>query len=176
MPHSIVWDYNGVLYPFLVYLRVICLITAVTSGAGANMMRTLFATWKHRKVQLSQHLSHRDPSIRVVLQPKDTNSQGSIFGGIILSYIDLAGAVECAKTTRQKVVTVAVKEVQFKAPVYTGEVVSFYSSTTRVGTSSISVHVDVEVLRGHETINVTEADLTFVCVDADGKPTPIIRT
>jgi len=121
-------------------------------------------------------MSHRDPSIRVVLQPKDTNSQGSIFGGIILSYIDLAGAVECAKTTRQKVVTVAVKEVQFKAPVYTGEVVSFYSTTTRVGTSSISVHVDVEVLRGHETIAVTEADLTFVCVDADGKPTAIIRT
>jgi acyl-CoA thioesterase YciA len=110
----------------------------------------------------------------VVLQPRDTNSQGSIFGGVILSYIDLAGAVECAKTTRQKVVTVAVKEVQFKAPVYTGEVVSFYSSTTRVGTSSISVHVDVEVLRGHETIAVTEADLTFVCVDQNGKPTAII--
>jgi len=123
---------------------------------------------------LSEHLSHRDPSIRVVLQPKDTNSQGTIFGGIILSYIDLAGAVQCAKTTRQRVVTVAVKEVQFKSPVYMGEVVSFYSSTTRVGTTSISVHVDVEVFRGHETIPVTQADLTFVCVDANGKPTPIV--
>ncbi|MBX3134595.1 acyl-CoA thioesterase [Candidatus Obscuribacterales bacterium] len=112
----------------------------------------------------------------MVLQPKDTNSQGSIFGGVILSYIDLAGAVECAKTTKQKMVTVAVKEVQFKAPVYTGEVVSFYTSTTKVGNTSISVHVDVEVLRGHDTIDVTEADLIFVCVDSNGKPTPIIRT
>lgn len=93
-----------------------------------------------------------------------------------MSYIDLAGAVECARTTRQKVVTVAIKEVQFKAPVYMGEVVSFYSHTTRVGTTSISVHVDVEVLRGHETVAVTEADLTFVCVDTNGKPTPIIRS
>ena len=124
---------------------------------------------------MSQPLSPRDPSIRVVLQPKDTNSQGSIFGGIILSYIDLAGAVECAKITRQKVVTVAVKEVQFKAPVFMGEVVSFYSNTTRVGTTSISVHVDVEVLRNHETVAVTEADLTFVCVDPSGHPTPVIR-
>lgn len=111
-----------------------------------------------------------------MLQPKDTNSQGSIFGGIILSYIDLAGAVECARTTKQKVVTVAIKEVQFKAPVYMGEVVSFYTNTTRIGNTSISVHVDVEVLRGHDTIAVTEADMTFVCVDGTGKPIPIIRT
>lgn len=124
---------------------------------------------------MSKSLSHRDPSIRVVLQPKDTNSQGTIFGGIILSYIDLAGAVECAKTTKQKMVTVAVKEVQFKAPVHMGEIVSFYTQTTRVGNTSISVHVDVEVMRGHETIHVTEADLTFVCVDSNGKPTAIIR-
>jgi acyl-CoA thioesterase YciA len=122
---------------------------------------------------VSQHLSHRDPSIRVVLQPKDTNSQGTIFGGIILSYIDLAGAVECARTTRQRVVTVAVKEVQFKAPVFMGEVVSFYTRTTKVGKTSITVHVDVEVLRKHETIAVTEADLIFVCVDSEGNPTAV---
>ncbi len=123
---------------------------------------------------MSKPVSNRDPSIRVVLQPKDTNSQGSIFGGIILSYIDLAGAVECGKTTKQKVVTVAIKEVQFKAPVFMGEIVSFYTSTKKIGTTSISVHVEVEVLRKHETIEVTEADLTFVCVDEKGKPTPVV--
>ena len=117
-----------------------------------------------------------EPSIRVVLLPRDTNSQGTIFGGIILSYIDLAGAVEVGKTTRQKVVTVGIKEVSFRAPVFVGEVVSFYTTTTRVGNTSISVHVDVEVWRQQESIHVTEADLTFVCVDEHGKPTAVVES
>ncbi len=115
----------------------------------------------------------RNPAIRVVLLPRDTNSQGTIFGGIILSHIDLAGAVEAAKTTRQKVVTKAIKEVEFKAPVFVGEVVSFYATTLRVGTTSITVHVDVEVMREEEVVEVTHADLTFVCVDKDGRPSKI---
>ena len=118
----------------------------------------------------------RAPSIRVVLLPRDTNSQGTIFGGIILSHIDLAGAVEAGKTTRQKVVTAAIKEVVFKAPVFVGEVVSFYTSTNRVGRTSITVHVDVEVMRGGESIPVTAADLTFVCVDKSGRPVPVETT
>jgi len=117
-----------------------------------------------------------EPSIRVVLLPRDTNSQGTIFGGIILSYIDLAGAVEVGKTTRQKVVTVGIKEVSFKAPVFVGEVVSFYTTTTRVGKTSVTVHVDVEVWRKQESIHVTEADLTFVCVDENGNPTPVVES
>lgn len=115
----------------------------------------------------------RNPAIRVVLLPRDTNSQGTIFGGIILSHIDLAGAVEAAKTTRQKVVTKAIKEVEFKAPVFVGEVVSFYATTLRVGTTSITVHVDVEVIREEEVVEVTHADLTFVCVDKEGRPSKI---
>ncbi|MBZ0185572.1 MAG: hypothetical protein K8F91_04910 [Candidatus Obscuribacterales bacterium] len=118
----------------------------------------------------------REPSIRVVLLPKDTNSQGTIFGGIILSHIDLAGAVEVGKTTRQKVVTVAIKEVVFKAPVFVGEAVSFYTRTTRIGKTSISVHVDVEVNRNRRIVEVTAADLIFVCVDKNGKPTPVDRS
>jgi acyl-CoA thioesterase YciA len=117
--------------------------------------------------------NRRDPAIRVVLQPKDTNNQGTIFGGIILSYIDLAGAVETSKHTHQRIVTAGIKEVNFLSPVYIGEVVSFYTTTTRVGTTSISVHVDVESTRGHEEVHVTSADLTFVCIDEKGKPTPI---
>lgn len=119
---------------------------------------------------------HRDPAIRVVLLPRDTNNQGTIFGGIILSHIDLAGAVEVRKNTKQRIVTVAIKEVHFKAPVMVGEVVSFYTSTTKIGNTSVSVHVDVEVNRNHDEIHVTSADLTFVAIDDKGQPTPIIRS
>lgn len=122
---------------------------------------------------MNENRDVREPAIRVVLLPRDTNSQGTIFGGIILSHIDLAGAVEAAKTTRQKVVTKAINEVEFKAPVFVGEVVSFYASTLRVGNTSITVHVDVEVNRGDAVVEVTHADLTFVCVDKDGKPSKI---
>lgn len=118
----------------------------------------------------------REPAIRVVLLPKDTNSRGTIFGGIILSYIDLAGAVQVSKLTRQRFVTVAIKEVVFKAPVHIGEVVSFYAEITKVGRSSVSVHVDVETDRGlRRSCPVTEADLTYVCVDDNGKSTAIVQ-
>lgn len=117
----------------------------------------------------------RDPAIRVVLLPRDTNKAGTIFGGIILSYIDLAGATEVGKTTRQRIVTKAIKEVVFKEPVMVGEVVSFYAHTTSVGRTSVSVHVDVEVEREHKKhVRVTSADLTFVCVNAQGKPEPVL--
>ncbi|MBS1990759.1 MAG: acyl-CoA thioesterase [Cyanobacteria bacterium SZAS LIN-2] len=118
----------------------------------------------------------RDPAIRVVLQPKDTNKQGTIFGGVILSYIDLAGAVEASKTTAQRIVTAGIKEVDFKAPVLVGEVVSFYTKTTRLGRTSITVRVDVESTRGHEVVHVTSAELTFVCLDENGKPTPVVQS
>ncbi len=115
----------------------------------------------------------RDPAIRVVLLPKDTNSRGTIFGGIILSYIDLAGAAQVSKLTKQRFVTVAMKEVVFKAPVLVGEIVSFYTSTVKIGRTSVSVHVDVEVDRAGQCVPVTEADLTYVCVNAEGKPIPV---
>jgi len=116
----------------------------------------------------------KDPAIRVVLLPKDTNSYGTIFGGIILSYIDQAGAVAVAKATAQRFVTVALKEVVFKQPVRVGEVVSFYSEVKRVGRTSITVEVDVEVNRGDGSVReVTEAEVTFVCINAEGKPVPV---
>jgi len=123
----------------------------------------------------TEKIDRRDPAIRVVLLPKDTNRHGTIFGGIILSYIDLAGATEVAKNTRQRFVTVALKEVVFKEPVQVGEVVSFYSTTTKIGRTSIHVHVDVEVERFHKQhVPVTSADLTFVCIDDNGSPIPVI--
>lgn len=118
--------------------------------------------------------SERQPAIRTVLLPRDTNANGTIFGGVILSHIDLAGAVEARRHTQEKVVTVAMKEVIFKHPVRVGEVVSFYTSTTKLGRTSISVHVEVESERGGLTIPVTAADLTFVAVDSEGQPTPLV--
>jgi acyl-CoA thioesterase YciA len=116
----------------------------------------------------------KDPAIRVMLLPKDTNSYGTIFGGIILSYIDLAGSVAVAKITAQRFVTVAFKEVVFKQPVRLGEVVSFYAEVVKVGRTSVTTKVDVEVNRGDGSVRgVTEAEVTFVCINAEGKPIPV---
>src|SRR5579862_6517461 len=88
-----------------------------------------------------------DPAIRVVLMPKDTNPHGTIFGGIILSYIDLAAAVEVRKYTAKKFVTVAMHEVVFVAPVFVGDIVSFYTRLVRIGRTSITITVRVEADR-----------------------------
>ena len=115
----------------------------------------------------------RDPAIRIVLLPKDTNANGTIFGGIILSHIDIAGAVEAKKSTRERIVTVAMKEVIFKQPILVGEVVSFYTRTLKLGNTSVTVKVDVEVNRQGQEIKVTEAELTYVAVDDKGKSKPL---
>jgi len=115
-------------------------------------------------------------AIRVVLMPKDTNALGTIFGGVILSYIDQAGAVEAHRHCNGRIVTVAMREVVFHAPVFVGDLVSFHTSTRKVGTTSITVAVEVEANRGHPggpLVKVTEAEVVFVHVGADGRPAPI---
>jgi len=119
----------------------------------------------------------RDPALRVTLLPRDTNKHGTIFGGIILSYIDLAGAVQARKTCGPyNFVTVAMDKVVFHKPVFMGDVVSFYTETVRVGRTSITIKLEVEATRsdGRETVKVTEAEVVFVAVDNDWKPTPIV--
>jgi acyl-CoA thioesterase YciA len=118
----------------------------------------------------------RDPSLRITLLPRDTNKHGTIFGGIILSHIDLAGAVQARKTCGpHNFVTVAMDKVIFHKPVFVGDVVSFYTETTRVGRTSVTVKIDVEATRAEsqETVRVTEAEVVFVAVDKDWKPTPL---
>jgi acyl-CoA thioesterase YciA len=108
--------------------------------------------------------------------PKDTNALGTIFGGVILSYIDQAGAVEAHRHCSGRIVTVAMREVVFHAPVFVGDLVSFYTSTRKLGTTSITVGVEVEAERGHPggpKAKVTEAEVVFVHVGADGKPIPL---
>jgi acyl-CoA thioesterase YciA len=116
---------------------------------------------------------YTDPAIRITLLPRDTNSRGTIFGGVILSYIDTAGAIEAHRHTgMQRFVTVAMKEVIFHKPVFVGDLVSFYAETVRVGTTSITVRVIVEAERlgkKSERVRVTEAEVIYVAVDENGE-------
>ena len=119
----------------------------------------------------------RVPAIKVLLLPKDTNAYGTIFGGVILSHIDLASAVAANKVSRRRYVTKAMREVEFHAPVFLGDVVNFFTETTRVGHTSITVKVSVEVERlsrgGGPTLKVTEAEVVLVAVDEQGHPTAV---
>ena len=119
----------------------------------------------------------RVPAIRLLLLPKDTNALGTIFGGVILSHIDLASAVEARRHGAHRYVTKAMHEVEFHAPVFVGDIVSFYTETIRVGRTSITTRVLVQAERwggGHgEEVKVTEAEVILVAVDERGQPTPI---
>jgi acyl-CoA thioesterase YciA len=117
----------------------------------------------------------RHLAIRVMLLPKDTNAHGTIFGGVILSQIDLAGAVEARRHTEHSVVTVAMNAVEFKQPVYVGDLVSFYTRVMRLGRTSVRVKVEVEAQRstGGQIVPVTEAEVVYVAVDAQSRSIPL---
>ncbi len=124
--------------------------------------------------------TYRDPAIRIILLPRDTNSQGTIFGGVILSYIDMAGAVEAHRRTHiDRFVTVAMREVIFHQPVFIGDLVSFYAETLRIGTTSITVRVIVEAERhggiGEGRVRVTEAEVVYVAVDKNRRKIKITK-
>ena len=127
-------------------------------------------------------MSDRILAIKLLLLPKDTNAFGTIFGGVILSNIDLASAVEARKTASHRYVTRAMHQVEFHQPVFLGDIVSFYTETVRVGRTSITVRVSVEAERwgvspvasGHgELVEVTEAVVVLVAVNDQGKSVPI---
>ena len=109
------------------------------------------------------------------MMPRDTNAHGTIFGGVILSYIDQAGAIEARRQGAQFMVTVSMDKVVFHQPVFVGDLVSFWTETLRIGTTSITTKVVVEAIRsgGVEKVTVTEAQVVYVNVDPKGKPTPI---
>lgn len=122
-------------------------------------------------------MSERVPAIKVLLLPKDTNALGTIFGGVILSNIDLASAVEARKAAPHRYVTKAMREVEFHEPVFLGDIVNFFTETVRVGRTSITVRVTVVAERWGagqgEQVKVTEAEVVLVAVDQNGQPTPI---
>ena len=122
--------------------------------------------------------SNRIPSIRQVMMPRDTNAVGTIFGGVILSQIDLAAAIEAHTHHQGRVVTVSMDKVDFKAPVFVGDLVSFFTSTESIGRTSIRIHVAVWAQRrfgGGDHQYVTEATVTMVAVDDEGHPVPVER-
>jgi acyl-CoA thioesterase YciA len=122
-------------------------------------------------------MSDRVPAIKVLLLPKDTNALGTIFGGVILSHIDLASAVEARKTAPLRYVTKAMNAVEFHAPVFVGDLVNFFTETVRVGRTSLTVRVVVEVERWGggqgERVLVTEAEVVLVAIGPGGHPVPI---
>ena len=121
----------------------------------------------------------RDAAIRLTMMPRDTNAHGTVFGGVILSYIDVAGGVESIRHTRHnRFVTVAMREVIFHEPVFIGDLVSFYAKTLKVGNTSITVHVDVEAERFGTpgvVVKVTEAEVVFVAIDEQGGKVQIAK-
>ena len=114
------------------------------------------------------------PALRVVMMPRDANVYGTIFGGVILSYLDQAGFIEARKLAMHRWVTVSIEKVDFRAPVFIGDAVSFYTSTEHTGTSSIKIriHVEADRLSSGETVHVTEARLTMVAVNQQCRPIP----
>src|SRR6266404_9844643 len=123
-------------------------------------------------------MTERFPAIRLTMLPRDTNAHGTIFGGVILSYINMAGGIECRRQSPKKFVTKAMREVVFVAPVHLGDLVTFYTRTLRAGRTSITVDVEVEAERlglagTKEIVRVTEAEVIYVAVGEDGNPTPI---
>lgn len=120
--------------------------------------------------------NHLQPKSRVLMMPRDTNAAGTIFGGVILSYIDQAGAEEAIYQGARRVVTVAMNQVVFHQPVFVGDLVSFYTELVKLGRTSVTVKVMVQSARRHdraELVDVTEAEITYVNVDGNGQPVPI---
>jgi len=118
-------------------------------------------------------LPDRQPTMRLPAHPRDTNAAGDIFGGWIMSQVDLAGAIAASRRTEGRVVTIAVNSFQFHKPVYVGDLISCYANVEKIGNTSITVFVEVFAERYPariECIKVTEATLTYVAVDQDGKP------
>ena len=118
----------------------------------------------------------RELVLRVMPMPADSNANGDIFGGWIMAQVDIAGSILPARISRGRVATVAVNEFIFKQPVSIGDLLSFYVTVTRVGRTSVTVHGEVMAERDPENLHVvkvTEANLTYVAIDRDGKPRPI---
>jgi len=118
----------------------------------------------------------RQPAVRVVAMPKDTNAAGHIFGGWIMAQVDVAGGTAAGRVARGRVATVSVNSFVFKQPVQIGDILSLYADVVRIGNTSITVNVEVFAERGRseaKVVKVTEATLTYVAIDAKGLPRPV---
>lgn len=116
-----------------------------------------------------------DLSIRTLAMPADTNQNGDIFGGWLLSQMDVGGGIYASKIAKSRAVTVAIDAMNFRKPVYIGDVVSVHANTVRIGKTSITVHIEAWVMRRDEThsILVTDGNFTYVAIDDQGRPRAI---
>lgn len=130
-------------------------------------------------IESTQLPTDREPVIRIIPMPKDTNPNGDIFGGWLMSHVDLAGSIVASARIRGRMATVSVDQFTFKHPVYVGDLVSIYGRVERVGNTSLTVYTEVFVQRSTlgqfsgEVVRVTDAQVTYVALDESGRPTPI---
>ena len=142
-------------------------------AAGFSQVKAMTQESSPAQTQAGQ----RELVLRVMPMPADSNANGDIFGGWIMAQVDIAGSIMPARLSRGRVATVAVNEFVFKQPVSIGDLLSFYATITRVGRTSITVHVEVMAERDPENphvVKVTEANLTYVAIDREGKPRLIV--
>ncbi len=124
----------------------------------------------------NEEINRGELAIRVSMLPRDTNPGGTIFGGVILSHLDQAGGIEARKLADKLFVTVAMHGIEFIAPVFVGDVISFYTRTIKLGRTSVTVGIVVEAMRYRDSdqiVRVMEADAVYVAVDEDRRPIPI---
>jgi acyl-CoA thioesterase YciA len=121
-------------------------------------------------------LPQKQPALRVVPQPSDANVHGDVFGGWIMSQVDIAGSIPASRRANGRVATVAVNSFLFKQPVFVGDLVSFYATVVKTGTTSVTIDVEVYAQRmrlPRDIVKVTEATLTYVATDTNRKPRPL---
>ncbi|MFP6557977.1 acyl-CoA thioesterase [Paraburkholderia sp. B3] len=121
-------------------------------------------------------LPEKPPALRVVPQPSDANVHGDVFGGWIMSQVDIAGSIPASRRANGRVATVAVNSFLFKQPVFVGDLLSFYAEIVKTGTTSVTVEVEVYAQRmrlADEVVKVTEATLTYVATGNDRRPRPL---
>ena len=124
-------------------------------------------------------IKNKIPSIRTVAMPADTNSSGDIFGGWVLSQMDLAGGVLATQVSKKRITTVAIDKMRFHKPIKVGDIVSFYTQVNNTGNTSITIDIETFVTRKNDQleknqeIKVTEGKFVYVSIDLNGKPIPI---
>ena len=123
----------------------------------------------------SKQTAIRDVAVRTLAMPADTNSAGDIFGGWLMSQMDIAGEITARQRARARVVTVAIDGMEFHQPVYVGDVVSCYTMITKLGKSSLTIHIEAVAMRGTsgESVKVTEGTFVYVALDKNGRPCPV---
>jgi acyl-CoA thioesterase YciA len=145
-------------------------------GAGLALHRRRFCPFSGFPMTDSYPLPQKSPALRVVPQPSDANVHGDVFGGWIMSQVDIAGSIPASRRANGRVATVAVNSFLFKQPVFVGDLLSFYADIVKTGTTSVTVQVEVYAQRmrlQEEVVKVTEATLTYVATGNDRRPRPL---